>query len=91
MRNSTTSNRGRALLRDLGSAAGTYEVDYIIYTSIRSVNDDHLLSETRQISSTDIRPVNGYLLKSGIYALEREGQPDCRLKKTGALWQFISE
>lgn len=86
------SYRGRAQLRDLGPAGGVYEADYIIHTFVQSSKHIGASPTTHKVSSADIRPVNGYLLKNGMYALEQsDGAELCRLCKTGALWEMMSE
>ncbi len=84
------SYRGRARLRDLGAAGGVYEADYIIHTFVQSSKHIGTKPTTHKVSSADIRPVNGYMLKSGMYALEQpNGEALCRLRKTGALWELM--
>jgi hypothetical protein len=89
MKNS--SHRGRAPLRDLGPAGGVYEVDYILHSFVRQTKHIGAATTTRRVSSADIRPVNGYLLKNGTYALEQDDAPCCKLRKTGALWELMSD
>lgn len=44
-----------------------------------------------QVSSVDVRSVNGYLLKEGMYALKNGAGEIFKLRKTGALWALASE
>lgn len=85
------SYRGRTQLHDMGPAGGVYEVDYIIHTLVQHSKHIGAGTTTHRVSSADIRPVNGYLLKNGMYALEQEGGALCRLRKTGAQWELIRE
>ena len=85
------SYRGRAQLHDLGPAGGAYEVDYIIHTFTQRSKNIGAPTVTHKVSSADIRPVNGYTLKNGFYALEQEGGAPCKLRKTGALWELMIE
>ena len=85
------SYRGRALLHDLGPAGGVYEADYVIHTYVQSSTHIGTTPTTHKISSADIRPVNGYSLKNGMYALESNGRKLCKLLKTGALWELAVE
>jgi hypothetical protein len=85
------TDRGRAQLREMGPAAGIYEVDYIIHTNVQNIKNEGAEALTRKVSSADIRSVNGYGMKNGIYILEQEGKILCQLKKAGVLWQFMDE
>ena len=90
--NNKKTYRGRAQLRDLGPAGGVYEADYTIHTFIQSSKNIGVSPTTHKVSSADIRPVNGYLLKNGMYALEQpDGTELHRLCKAGALWEVMIE
>lgn len=73
----------------MGPAGGVYEADYIIHTSVQNTKNIGAAPTTHKISSADIRPINGYLLKNGLYALEHEGAKLYALRKTGAIWELI--
>lgn len=82
--------RGRAQLRDLGPAGGIYEADYTIHAFVQSSKHIGTSPTTHKVSSADIRPVNGYLLKNGMYTLEEtDGAELWRLNKTGVLWEVM--
>ncbi len=85
------TNRGRAQLRDLGPADGVYEVDYVIYKSVKKIKNINFKHTIHRVFTADIRLINGYSLKNGAYALEQDGESICRLKKTGAIWQLDEE
>ncbi len=85
------SYRGRAQLRDMGPAGGMYEVDYIIHTFVQSSRHIGASPTTHRVSSADIRPVSGHMLKNGAYLLEHDNAVLCTLRKTGALWEMLPE
>lgn len=85
------SCQGRAQLRDIGPAAGIYEVDYIIHASVQRYKQVGGPSIVREIFSADIRSVNGYLLKNGLYELRQESGEVCILRKAGAVWELLSD
>ncbi len=84
-------SKGRAQLRDMGPAGGSYEADYTIHSSTQNSKHIGFKSTTHKVSSADIRLVNGYSLKNGVYMLEKDGQPVCKLRKMGAIWQVITD
>lgn len=85
------TDRGRALLRDLGPAGGEYEVEYIIHALVQHSNHVGIASTVHKISSVDVRSVNGCLLKDGLYALKNSAREIFNLRKTGALWELVPE
>jgi hypothetical protein len=85
------SDRGRALLHDLGPAGGEYEVEYVIHALVQHSKHIGITPTVHKVSSVNVRSVNGYLLKDGLYALENNANEVFKLRKTGALWELVSE
>ena len=89
MKNNT--NRGSAMLHDLGPAGGEYEVEYVIHALVQHSRHIGIASTVHQVSSVDVRSVNGYSLKEGLYALKNSAGEIFNLRKTGALWALVFE
>ncbi|MBW7911919.1 MAG: hypothetical protein H3C49_11710 [Alphaproteobacteria bacterium] len=85
------SGRGRAQLRDVGPAAGVYEVDYTIYAFVQHYKQVGGPPIAREVFSADVRSVNGYLLRNGLYELKRDSGKLCKLRKTGAVWELLAD
>lgn len=84
------SYKGRAQLYDVGPAAGIYEVDYIISTSVQRYKEVGGPSIVREVFSADIRSVSGYLLKNGFYELKKHNGEVHKLRKAGAAWELLT-
>lgn len=85
------SSRGRAQLRDVGPAAGVYEVDYTIYAFVQRYKQFGGPPIVREVFSADIRSVSGHLLRNGLYELKRDGGEICKLRKAGAVWELLAD
>ena len=87
---SNETRRGRGQLRDTSAAQGVYEVDYMVRINVQFLKNIGVPTMKKKTVTADIKSVNGYILKNGIYLLEENDNTMYRLEKSGAAWHVLS-